>query len=56
MHTLFLNNNPIGVGEAVELLKCLNHCKTPLKTLNLARTGVGEEDGAALALLIASKH
>ena len=46
--------NPIGKGGAVEVLKCLHHFKTPLKKLNFAGTGVGEQDCAQLALLIAS--
>ena len=54
LHTLSLGSNPIGVNGAVELLKCLYHCKTPLKTLDISKTGVGEEDCAELALLIAN--
>ena len=47
-------DNPIGNGGAVKILKCLNHCKTPLKELNLQSTGVGEEDCVQVAMLIAN--
>ena len=49
-------DNPIGKGGAVEVFKCLHHCKTPLKKLDLTGTGVGEEDCAQLALLIANTN
>ena len=52
LQELSLQDNPIGKGGAVEVLKCLHHYKTPLKKLNFSRTGVGEEDCAQLALLI----
>ena len=54
LHNLSLIHNSIGQGGAVKLLKCLFRCKTPLKTLNLEQTGVGERDCAELALLIAN--
>jgi Ran GTPase-activating protein (RanGAP) involved in mRNA processing and transport len=56
LQVLSLWDNPIGNGGAVEVLKCLHHCKTPLKELNLAHTGVGEEDCAQLALLVANSN
>ena len=52
LQVLTLSWNPIGMGGAVEVLKCLYHYKTPLKELYLEKTGVGEEDCAQLALLI----
>ena len=52
LQELTLYGNPIGKGGAVEVLKRLHHYKTPLKILDLWRTGVGEEDCAQLALLI----
>ena len=54
LQVLSLELNPIGKRGAVEVLKSLNHCKTPLKELDLAETGVGKEDCAQLALLIKS--
>ena len=54
LQELSLQGNPIGKGGAVEVLKCLHHYKTPLKELDLHDTGVGEEDCAQLALLIAN--
>jgi Ran GTPase-activating protein (RanGAP) involved in mRNA processing and transport len=56
LQVLSLWGNPIGNGGAVEVLKCLHHCKTPLKELDLAHTGVGEEDCAQLALLVANSN
>ena len=41
---LCLARNPLGAAGAVQVLRALRHCKSPLKTLNLQRTGVGEED------------
>ena len=41
---LDLHDNPLGAAGAVEVLRALHHCKSPLKTLYLQRTGVGEED------------
>ena len=41
---LCLARNPLGAAGAVEVLRALHHCKSPLKTLDLQRTGVGEED------------
>ena len=52
LQVLALWRNPIGKGGAAEVLKCLHHYKTPLKILDLQKTGVGEEDCAQLALLI----
>ena len=52
LQVLTLYWNPIGKGGAVEVLKSLCHFKTPLKELDLYKTGVGEEDCAQLALLI----
>ena len=54
LQALSLCGNPIGKGGAVELLKCLHHCKTPLKKLDLVATGVGVEDGDELAPLLAN--
>ena len=54
LQVLSLRHNPIGKGGAFEVLKCLYHCKTPLKELDFADTGVGEEDCAQLALLISN--
>ena len=54
LQELSVRGNPIGKGGAVEVLKCLHQCKTPLKELKLSNTGVGEEDCAQLALLIAN--
>ena len=52
LQVLDLYYNPIGKGGTVEVLKCLCHCKTPLKELDFEHTGVSEEDCAQLALLI----
>ena len=54
LQVLSLHGNPVGKGGAVEVFKCLHHYKTPLKKLNFGATGVGEEDCAQLALLIAN--
>ena len=54
LQELSLQGNPIGKGGAVEVFKSLHHYKTPLKELELTDTGVGEEDCAQLALLIAN--
>ena len=54
LQVLSLGGNPVGKGGAVEVFKCLHHYKTPLKELNFCGTGVGEEDCAQLALLIAN--
>ena len=54
LQELSLHGNPIGKGGAVEVFKCLHHYKTPLKELDFSGTGVGEEDCAQLALLIAN--
>ena len=54
LQELSLQGNPIGKGGAVEVFKSLHHYKTPLKELNFGGTGVGEEDCAQLALLIAN--
>ena len=51
LQQLCLSSNPIGKGGAVEALKCLHNFKTPLKELDLAITGIGEEDCEQLALL-----
>ena len=56
LQVLSLEHNPIGKGGAVEVLKCLHDCKTPLKELNFIHTGVGEKDCAQLALLIKSTN
>ena len=44
LQVLDLCVNPLGAAGAVEVLRALHHCKSPLKTLYLQRTGVGEED------------
>ena len=44
LQELDLCDNPLGAAGAVEVLRALHHCKSPLKTLYLQRTGVGEED------------
>ena len=54
LQVLHLYGNPVGRGGAVEVFKCLHHYKTPLKKLNFGNTGVGEEDCAQLALLLAN--
>ena len=54
LQVLSLRGNPVGKGGAVEVFKCLHYYKTPLKELNFGCTGVGEEDCAQLALLIAN--
>ena len=40
---LSLRRNPISEGGAAEVLRSLHHYKTPLKTLDLRHTGIGEE-------------
>ena len=54
LQVLYLAHNPVGDGGAVELIRTLCHCKTPLKYLNLYGTGIGEEDCASLTILISS--
>ncbi len=54
LQILSLCQNPIGRCGAVEALKCLHHCRTPLKELNLSATGMGKEDCEQLALVIAN--
>ena len=54
LQELNLAGNPIGDGEAVELIRTLYHCKTPLRHLYLDDTGIGEEDCASLTILISS--
>ena len=54
LQELSVQGNPIGKDGAVEFLKSLHHCKTPLKELNLTETGVGEKDFAQLGLLMAN--
>ena len=49
---LYLHRNPISEGGAVEVLRSLHHYKTPLKTLNLQDTGIGEQDSVPLVQLI----
>ena len=44
LQVLSLSGNPLGAAGAVEVLRALHHCKSPLKTLWLQHTGVGEED------------
>ena len=44
--------NPILEGGAVEVLRSLHHYKTPLKTLDLRHTGIGEQDSVPLVQLI----
>ena len=44
LQELCLSYNPLGAAGAVEVLRALHHCKSPLKTLDLQDTGVGEED------------
>ena len=44
LQVLYLSGNPLGAAGAVEVLRALHHCKSPLKTLYLQDTGVGEED------------
>ena len=44
LQELDLSYNPLGAAGAVEVLRALHHCKSPLKTLRLQCTGVGEED------------
>ena len=54
LQVLNLAFNPIGDGGAVELVRTLCHCKTPLRYLDLDDTGIGEEDCASLTILISS--
>lgn len=54
LQVLSLWRNPVYEGGAVEVLKCLHQCKTPLRALDLSATGVGEEDCKELALVIAN--
>ena len=49
---LSLHSNPISEGGAVEVLRSLHHYKTPLKTLYLQDTGIGEQDSVPLVQLI----
>ena len=49
---LSLIRNPISKGGAVEVLRSLHHYKTPLKTLHLRHTGIGEQDSVPLVQLI----
>ena len=49
---LSLRRNPISEGGAVEVLRSLHHYKTPLKTLDLRDTGIGEQDSVPLVQLI----
>ena len=49
---LSLRWNPISKGGAVEVLRSLHHYKTPLKTLDLMHTGIGEQDSVPLVQLI----
>ena len=51
LQVLDLPHNPIGDGGAVELIRTLCHCNTPL---GLYGTGIGEEDCASLTILISS--
>ena len=44
LQVLDLSRNPLGAAGAVEVLRALHHCKSPLKTLDLRRAGAGEED------------
>ena len=52
LQDLSLDRNPISEGGAVEVLRSLHHYKTPLKTLNLQDTGIGEQDSVPLVQLI----
>ena len=56
LEVLRLSFNPIGEGEAVELMRALSHFKTPLKELRLQRTSLGEEDIQALCEVLADNH
>ena len=51
LQDLSLDRNPISEGGAVEVLRSLHHYKTPLKTLDLQHTGIGEQDGVPLVQL-----
>ena len=52
LQDLSLERNPISEGGAVEVLRSLHHYKTPLKTLDLQHTGIGEQDSVPLVQLI----
>ena len=52
LQNLSLNRNWIREGGSVEVLRSLHHHKTPLKTLDLQRTGIGEQDSVLLVQLI----
>ena len=54
LRVLNLADNPIGDGGAVELIRTLCHCKTPLRHLILDDTSIGESDCASLTILISS--
>ena len=44
LQELDLSGNPLGADGAVEVLRALHYCKSPLKTLRLKDTGIKEED------------
>ena len=54
LEELWLGDNPIGSGGAVEVIKAL--CGSGVKQLLLWRTGIGEPDCEALCELLKSSH
>ena len=54
LEQLWLYENPIGSGSAVELIKAL--CSSRLKVLWLSNTGIGDPDCEALFELLKSNH
>ena len=56
LEVLHLSYNPIGKGEAVELMRALSDYKTPLKKLELKGMPLGEEDIQVLCEVLADDH
>ena len=54
LEELWLGDNPIGSGGAVEVIKAL--CGSGVKLLQLWNTGIGEPDCEALCELLKSSH
>ena len=54
LEVLWLGDNPIGSGGAVEVIKAL--CGSGVKQLSLWNTGIGEPDCEALCELLKSSH
>ena len=54
LEVLWLGENPIGSGGAVEVIKAF--CRSGMKQLWLSNTGIGEPDCEALCELLKSSH